>query len=486
MSVARPQAKGDRRLAPLLGLLAVLGCAPTPPAASPGASWSGPIILITLEGLRPDAVGGLGGSAGLTPNLDHLIAEASWAGRAVAASSWLIPSAAALLTGLKPWQHQTITASSKELRHELITLAEALKARGYRTRAYHDSNSLTSESGFGQGFDALRALRRGQRAVEDLRNLKPQQEFIWIHLLQPAPPFSRREAGDLTFADAPPNLPRRIGPLPLETHFDPSVPLPAETRAVFWAMYRYNVVQADALLGRLFKALESKGRAADALLAVTSLDAFELGEHGQVGQGGNLGRTEIEVPLILKLPAALGRRIEPAPSEHVALSRLWATLVEAAGGEAPPSVAPSLFRPGARGILSELYLDAGTNEFSYLEGDLQLRWRQPFAATPKTYYRSRLAAVISPRGSPERAQFRQLIAGLEEEFRAVPPLSGSGLPRTLLLERWGKAGGTERLEDPGLAARQAARLRREFLLFVGDERSVSAERRRAGLDGGGR
>ena len=65
----------------------------------------GPIVLVTIDTLRADVVGGLGGVKGLTPNLDALIEEATWAGRAVAASSWTVPSMASIFTGLQPWRH---------------------------------------------------------------------------------------------------------------------------------------------------------------------------------------------------------------------------------------------------------------------------------------------------------------------------------------------------------------------------------------------
>ena len=65
----------------------------------------GPVVLITVDALRADLVGALGGPRGLTPNLDRLAAEADWAERAVAASSWTVPSMASLFTGLQPWRH---------------------------------------------------------------------------------------------------------------------------------------------------------------------------------------------------------------------------------------------------------------------------------------------------------------------------------------------------------------------------------------------
>lgn len=61
------------------------GLAPLPPAPH-----RGPIVLITFDALRADAVHALGGAGtvgeSLTPNLDAFLAEADWAGRAAATS----------------------------------------------------------------------------------------------------------------------------------------------------------------------------------------------------------------------------------------------------------------------------------------------------------------------------------------------------------------------------------------------------------------
>ena len=56
----------------------------------------------------------------------------------------------------------------------------------------------------------------------------------------------------------------------------------------------------------------------------------------------------LEVPLVVALPASSARRIAAAPKRPVALTRIWATVAEAAGLAVPPAVAPSLFRSSER------------------------------------------------------------------------------------------------------------------------------------------
>ena len=68
------------------------------PKKAPPPPHRGPIVLITLDALRADTLGALGGPEALTPHLDAAAAEAHWSGRAVAASSWTVPSMASIFS----------------------------------------------------------------------------------------------------------------------------------------------------------------------------------------------------------------------------------------------------------------------------------------------------------------------------------------------------------------------------------------------------
>jgi hypothetical protein len=224
-------------------------------------------------------------------------------------------------------------------------------------------------------------------------------------------------------------------------------------------MYALNVAWADEKLGRLLNALRSSGQWGRTLLVVTSDHGEEFREYGQIAHGGNLGRHQIEVPLVIKLPA--GRKLEP--KGPVATIRVRNTLIEAAGGEPEPGTAPSLFRPWEGGVLSELYLDNGVNHFSYVEGDRQLLWESHFAKPEPEYYRARLLLTT---GEPKPTDvFRRL----EEAVSRALPLTGQpGDPPALTLWRW-IGNGSERIDDPQQTAEMARRLRRAWIAANGPE-----------------
>ncbi|HEY0512420.1 MAG TPA: sulfatase-like hydrolase/transferase [Thermoanaerobaculia bacterium] len=470
-----------RRLASLALLLLTVSCRGSAPPAE-----AVPIVLITFDSLRADVVGGLGGERGLTPNLDALLREADWGGRAIAASSAGAPAMASLFTGLRPWQHQAL-GGTDTLSPALFTLPEALQAAGYETSGFTGEPLYSRDGGYDQGFDRLEDLGRGEKAAAKLGRIAAGgagRRFVWVHIPEPGAPYLHRPRFDGLVEDQAErvrsDLPDRIVPDELAVYFDPANPLPADRRRLFWTMYRFNVAWADDRLGRLLQALRSSGAWDRALVVVTSTHGEEFGEAGQILNGGNLCRQLLEVPFAVKLPRGFRLAVQEPKGRRVAAARLWATLVEAAGGKAPPAVAPSLFRRSAAPVLSELYLTDGANRFSLVDGDDQLLWESRFAPPEPHYYRALLARMNRDNARLARAGLpappEEILGRLRAAFLAAPPLNGREAPR-LRLERWDAQGGSRPLPDPRRTAELARLLPRIWSAFVPAERPPGAERR---------
>jgi hypothetical protein len=432
-------------------------------------------VLITFDSLRADAVGGLGGRPGLMPTLDRLVQEADWAGRGIAASSWEVPAMASLFTGLRPWQHQVFEVGRSVLPPELVTLPEAMAAQGYATAGFWTDHWLSAKQGYAQGFEVYEPLGRGRRAADRLEHLDGSRQFLWVHIPEPAAPYLRRdELIPRLGPDAPEVLPKRILPEQLQPFNDPAKPLPPGRWRRISAMYRLNAAQADDRLGRLLAAIHESGQWDRTLLVVTSSHGENLGENGQVLHGTNLGRPLLEVPLVIKLPLGSSRRIAEPKERRVAVQRLWATLVDAVGGEPPPAVAPSLFRRAPEPILSELYLVVNANLFSLLDGDVQLLWEAPFAPPEPAYY-SALSEVGRPGAARRLGESPAAVfARLADAFAATPPLTGRERPRWTL-ERW-DAQGSRPLNDPARAQQLARRLAAAWHRFAPDDLTPAEER----------
>jgi hypothetical protein len=461
----------------LLGGLLLASCHGGKPPAG------GPIVLITFDSLRADVVGGLGGEPGLTPNLDAFLQGASWGGRAIAPSSLGVSSMASLFTGLRSWQHQVLHERQAHLSTALLTLPEALRAAGYATAGFSGETWYSKDFGYDQGFDQLEALEKGAEAIVRLKALHGRQ-FVWIHIPEPAAPYLRRPNFEDRVGVKGLDLPPRVQPNELAPYFDPAVPLPPELRQRFWAMYRLNAAFADDRLGHFLQALRKSGQWERTLVVVTSTHGEELGEKHQILNGGNLGRQLLEVPLAVKLPAGSRSKIAVRKDQLPAAARIWATLVEAAGGEVPPAVSPSLFhelRGAPATVLSELYFTNGTNQFSLLDGDDQLLWESRFAPPQPEYYRARLAEMghgnaalaRSLLSEPPEAIFGRLLTA----FRSTPPFTGRGAPK-LTLERWGAgSAGSTPVSDPRRTAELARLLAQRWNEFLPGETTPEAEAR---------
>jgi arylsulfatase A-like enzyme len=422
-----------RRLAaPLILLLPLLlpSCRAVP--APGGRQEAVPIVLITFDALRADAVNGE-----LTPNLDALLRQADWGGRAIAPSGLSASAMASLFTGLRPWQHRVLQAKDR-LSPALFTLPEALQAVGYETTGFTDEPMFSKDGGYDQGFDRLEGLGKGIDAAGRLETLGSgdRKRFVWIHLPEPAAPYIHHPRFDHRIGAAGLDLPDRIQPKELALYADPAHPLLPARRRLFQMMYRSNVAWADDRLGRLLQALRASGEWDRTLLLVTSTHGEDLGETGQILTHGSLGRPLLEVPFAVKLPRGCRLHVVEPKERRVAAARLWATLVEAAGGETPPAVAPSLFRRAPQTVLSELYLTDAANRFSLVDGDDQLLW----------------------------------------ESRLAPPLAGRE-SRRLTFERWEPGGGSRPVEDGRRTAELARLLAQTWSAFVPAERPPGEEAR---------
>jgi hypothetical protein len=429
----------------------------------------GPIVLVTIDALRADVLGALGGPPRLTPAFDALAQEADWAGRAVSASSWTVPAMAALFTGYQPWRTANWSGERVVLQEDLLTLPEALEEQGYHTAAFRSNHWLQKKYGYAQGFDVFRYLKEGAKAQEYLSTLPAGQEFVWIHILPPHAPYVRRNHLLKRLPEVPPGLPEKTRIPDLQPYFDPSVPLPEEKKEELWAMYSLNTAWADELLGRMLRALKKSGRWDETLLIVTADHGEEFKEHGQITHGGNLGRVLVEVPLAVKLPKGFDRPLALEPGQAVATPRIWATLVEAAGGDPGQGRAPSLFHKDEHGALSELYQGNGVNQVSLVDGDHQLIWESRFSPPEPEYFPAQLESLGGRPKTPLTEPAQAIFARLAERFDRVLPLSGmDGTTPRLTLYRW-TAQGSEPVDDPSRLRRMARHLRASWIAANGSE-----------------
>jgi arylsulfatase A-like enzyme len=273
----------------------------------------GRVVLVSIDTLRADHVSAYGGTWVETSNLDALARRGTRFETAIAPTPLTLPSHATLLTGLEPPRHGVRNNLRFRLENGIPTLAEVLGARGFATAAFVGAVVLDRQYGLERGFahyDDQMALRhaagargfseRTADAVVDATlawiDEAPERFFVWVHLYDPHANYR-----------------------PPPEHDVPNHP------------YAGEIAFADAQLGRLVDAVETRWDDRSTLWVVTSDHGESLGEHGEITHALSIYDATQRVPLILAGPGVPVGAVEVAP---VRLSDVAPTILARVGG--PP------------------------------------------------------------------------------------------------------------------------------------------------------
>ncbi len=333
----RPPSAGLVALA-LVAALAV--AAAVARRAGVGPAWlggSGPrnLLVVTLDTLRADHVGSYGYAAARTPRLDGRAARGLRFARAATVVPLTLPAHASLFTGTFPARHSVRDNGGYYLADAQTTLAEVLKARGFRTGGFVSAFVLDSRWGLSQGFEryfddfdlerfakqaGMDAIQRPGRetvdaALEWLAAERGEPFFLWVHLYDPHTPYS---------------APREIAS--------------AFPRTLVGA-YDAEIATADAQLGRLLDALERDGRLDRTVVAALADHGEMLGEHGEPTHGFFVYDAAVRIPLVIAAPGVAPRVVE----DQVRIVDVMPTLLELLQVEAPADVQGTSLLPLARG-----------------------------------------------------------------------------------------------------------------------------------------
>ena len=117
----------------------------------------GPIVLISVDGLRPSRLPVYGSTdttaaPSATPSIDALAADAVVFERAYTHSPLTLPAHASILAGQLPFEHGVRDEAGFALKEDARSMAELLQSRGFETGAAVSSFLLRPESGVAQGF----------------------------------------------------------------------------------------------------------------------------------------------------------------------------------------------------------------------------------------------------------------------------------------------------------------------------------------------
>ncbi len=165
------------------------------------------VVVITIDTLRADHLSCYGYAKPTSPRIDALAAESVLFEKALCQAPQTLPSHTSIFTGMHPRHHRSITHESP-VEEGVQTLAELLKARGYRTGAFISSHALDSKYNLTQGFDTYweihkeynvaerkAAVRNGidlttEAVLAWLKGHKDDRFFLWVHWFHPHRPYN--------------------------------------------------------------------------------------------------------------------------------------------------------------------------------------------------------------------------------------------------------------------------------------------------------
>lgn len=325
-------------LAACLALLA--GCSTQPEALVEN------VVLISIDTLRRDHLGCYGYDRPTSPNLDALCREAAVFDQAISHAPSTLLSHASMLTSLLPHRHGASFGARRPLPQDVVTLAEVLKERGFRTASFNDGAQLAHRWDLHQGFDLWKANQKGDdtfdrvvgQALRWLDRPSPTEApfFLFLHTYEVHHPYTPA-AQDL----------ERVGAASYDGWLGNTVEVrelrrinqgaatadPADL-AFIEAAYDAEIRSMDRALGQLLDGLRERGLLESTLVVFTSDHGEEFGEHGQVGWHSHTLYDELlRVPLVVRFPEQrwAGRKIQ----RQVRLIDVAPTALEAVGAAAP-------------------------------------------------------------------------------------------------------------------------------------------------------
>jgi len=266
-------------------VLVLLGAGAAYLAGRPQASRPN-VLLVTIDTLRPDAVGEGKG----TPAIDGFVASATRFRRARSVAPLTLTAHMSMFTGLSPAAHaihDNVTTPLPPREHRPFPLiAEELKDAGYRTAAFVASAALAPASGVAGGFDLydcptereeqaasyVPGEKRVLAAVEWIRSAaRDRPWFVWVHLYDPHAPYHLFPGDDLRPA--------------------------TRDRESLAALYAGEVCRADAALGALLASIDRA-----TVVLVASDHGEGLGEHGEAEHGPLCYGATIDAFLAVRAP----------------------------------------------------------------------------------------------------------------------------------------------------------------------------------------
>jgi arylsulfatase A-like enzyme len=346
----------------------------TPPPRRPD------IYLVVMDAFRADRLSYYDAKRYIAPTLEMFGVDAAVFNDAYTVSSWTKPAVASLFTATYPGTHG-VNANFYPLPEEAVTLAEVLRAAGYRTICASANPNVNRPARMADGFDIMDGASQGPvfnaagPPVSCMRPLVPvlymgpvlgpflnttndgvcinerlkfwarftreRPAFFYIHYMEPHTPNLPGPEYLYEFERYLPKVEKERRLLVADGPFfwhevlkDPTfVPdFNEDELGLAKGLYDADIRRMDVVIeGLLENVVARPGRDAEAVIVITADHGEEFLEHGRWLHGAGLHHEVARIPLIIKAPGCKPGVVEGP----VNLVDVPPTLASLAGVEKP-------------------------------------------------------------------------------------------------------------------------------------------------------
>jgi arylsulfatase A-like enzyme len=291
-----------QRFVVLAAIWIAFGCMDQRSDQSVGSESGRPnVLLITVDTLRPDHLSGYGYERATSPGLDALLETAVVFEDAQANSGWTVPSLASIMTSLHPTTHGSVGFRSR-LDESHVTLAEMLRANGYRTHGIGSHTFLRVAGGLQQGFDSFddelidapgrtdrhvssdqisdRAIRWLEAQALTRADDAPRPWLLWLHYFDPHTAYVLHGGVSERFGSGRPS-----------------------------DLYDGEIAFTDLAIARVLERVDDSTGGRPTLVVFTSDHGEAFGEHGLTTHSSNLFAEVTRIPFAIRDPRFAPRRV---------------------------------------------------------------------------------------------------------------------------------------------------------------------------------
>jgi len=402
------------------------------------------LILLSIDTLRADHLPAYGYARPTAPHLERLANEGVVFEKAFAPRGHTWPSLTTLFTSQYP-RSTNVRGPTQLLARSFPTAVDALEASGYRTVAFVANYCTPARTIFQEmqcGFDEKVVVS----AVQWLEQHSGQQPFfLWVHFLKPhldyvpLPEFDRFTDEDYAGRiNGSKDSARSV--------YAEQLDISEDERAHIQALYDGDILEADALMGRVIHSIDRRDLFDESIVVFSSDHGEELYQHNKfVEHGCSIYDSVLHVPLMMRFPDKrwAGARIP----DVVGLIDLMPTLLDLLGVEKLPSFQGESFsgrltdgtRKDFSAVISEHYRRRQGGEVLSIR---TARWRyiynpkgvSPYCLPAKGHYPIDAEELYDHRSDPQELEnvvhlHPQVVARLRKELlQRYPPMDGGSAP----------------------------------------------------------